>query len=431
MRRTYRSLLRVPGWRESTSTLDMRTREKREEDRKRRQLEKLPKPELLWTPQNVINKTTLCDAWYQPVVYENELDTPRLFNQQETTPSDFFLFVDAAAFSRTAYPELPVADIRGLDAAAWAASPERQAGREYMTKHGIVPTMFRGVADDVNINLSFAGSVDAARELRSFWLSPHFGNFIELKELQKAPTIAALHEQTNNNNNNNNKLYSLFVVCPDYPYRVKPEPGFFLHYVVANISATSPGDVVVPYVPPLPTEDAGAFRVMYVLMEQTEAVETSTPSSSSSLATFDFESRRRFRLHDDVMSRRQNVKDQGAAAALAAVEGALADRDPCAVRFLHTIWDIQVQEWYLANNLEEPTYVPDDAAAEVLMGDLPMMPEQANLSRFTPRGAINEAIPKHQRSRAKFGHFTVPNLSRRVRRPEQGLPLPSPTSGAY
>uniref|UniRef100_A0A0A9VXM5 Putative odorant-binding protein A5 n=1 Tax=Lygus hesperus TaxID=30085 RepID=A0A0A9VXM5_LYGHE len=118
--------------------------------------------------------------------------------------------------------------------------------------------------------------------------------------------------------------YTLLIICPDYPYRCptyvdheQPDRGFFIHFMVANLPSaaidSSPlhysndeqhkrntlsssstrcayqvhhtrdlakkGDVVIPYIPPLPTEDAGTSRILCVLYAQTHGKVHITPLS--------------------------------------------------------------------------------------------------------------------------------------------------------
>jgi hypothetical protein len=81
--------INLPGWQTGTSTRDQRTREQRDQDRRMRQLEKLPRPEVLHDFQYPFEKRVLCDQFFQPPVYATELDTPALFNLYHFF---FFLF---------------------------------------------------------------------------------------------------------------------------------------------------------------------------------------------------------------------------------------------------------------------------------------------------------------------------------------------------
>jgi len=403
LRSTRRYLCNTPGWQTRQKTRDTRTREKREEERKIRQLEKLPKPELLYAPQYGLEKKVLADSWFQPTVYDNEFDTPHLFHRKEHLSPEFFLRFDCKSFSTTCYPDLPPIDYRRLDTASWLQCPEKSLCVEYLEKHGIIPDMLRHVSNDINVSINGQGP---------FWHTPHYGNFIELKDLQRIPTISLPKD---------GHLYTLFVVCPDYPYRAKPEEGFFLHYVVCNLTGQGPetaasgGIDVVPYVPPLPTEDAGAFRVLYLVYRQEDkGGGTSTDVSGVNIT---FPQRRRFFLHEPN-------------GMLNAVEKNLSD-DPVAVRMCHTVWDIQTAEWYETQGLEEPSYIPEDTLAELLNYARPRFSRYSH-SRIHPyKGGINEKGTGQQYHWPMIGHFTVPYLSRRVRAPLQGRPLPNPFRGAY
>lgn len=416
----------LPNWKTSSSTQDQRTREKREEDRKTRQIEKLPKPEALHDFQYPYQKTVLADHMFQTPVFEDELDTPELFHA--TPPSNFFLYWNHSAFERTNYPAVPAQDHRLLVPAAadeagaasgstgssnaWAA--HRALMRKYLAKHGVTPRFVPHVAHTVNMAVVYNGTYDRrlrrdpddasialpprppVTELnaRNFWFTAHCGNFMELFETQDAPSVF-LQAQPGADSDS---LYTLMVASPDYPYATAPgidNSGFFLNYVVSNLkpvaggAPAAGGDVVVPYVHPLPTEDGGTVRVLCMLFKQKQRVDGVRPLDPSELAAaFPHQTRAQYRLH-------QYIANPTLASAvhgyfkLPAVEQSLDGMHPCALTFFRTAWDIQVQEYYRAVNQPEPAHQLDEALEAILHYNATPSAKLRVQARHTPEGDKN------------------------------------------
>lgn len=511
----------LPGWKNKVCTKDARTRQQREADRKVRQLEKLPPVEALHDFQYPYEKTILSDYMFQYPLFENDLDTPHLFYL--TPPPNFFLYWNVSDFDRTNYPAVPAEDHRLLapshNCQAW--EKHRARALKYLEKHQIVPHFFPYVDFKANLSVVFSGqysfrsfastSMEKGRptapcsssspsplpqvnalKRRNFWFTSHCGNYIELKELQHPPTIFIQHRSPGNEwdekNANaplaperhakhtegktcdeeisqDNVYYTLLMVSPDYPYRLpfyedkREERGFFLHYMVTNLTPTamhktlsscpsspetnvdekndrvlsdssSPlpwkGDVVVSYVPPLPTEDAGTTRHLCVLYRQTQKVALRSPLSPSSDGcrhTLEWEHqcfplalRSNFRLHDPSRAlpkmkqgtvllhdfQKEGMSNTGKAAIeeastridgglddLIAVENALVSSVPVAITFFQTKWDIQVQEYYQKIDHPEPA-APVDEMVEALLEFHASKPEEFRIrSRHRPDGSTN------------------------------------------
>ncbi|KNH06201.1 hypothetical protein XU18_2957 [Perkinsela sp. CCAP 1560/4] len=395
----------IVNWRNLVTSKELRGREKKEEDRKRRQLEKLPKPELRWAPQYNKDKFLLCDHWYQTPVFADALDTPLNFNSTTKTPRDFFLVMDHRSYEKSNTPPQPTSDYRQLNNEQWECSNLRTISLQYLRKHKIYPSFFKRVYNKVNFSaLHGMSKVD----LTNFWLSPHFGNFVELSHLQKNPVIFLPDD---------GHLYALYIISPDYPYRLHADPGFMLHAIYINMKGgednqpdLSQENIVAPYVPPLPTEDAGTYRFLYILFKQTKYIDKQGTSCA-----WDISQRRNFVLHDRPGLR--NIEDH-------------IDPSPSAIRFLNTLWDIQVQEFYEKCGVKEPLYLPADSYAEVLSYSESSEDLRDAMSRMNIDGGINEADYIDQKYIPAARHFTVPYLSTNARAPEQGIywrnPLHSP-----
>ena len=383
-----------PGWRNKQSTKDQRTREQKEIDRRERQIDKLPKPVALHDHQYPFKKTVLSDRALQPIVFENELDTPHLFNPEP--PADFFLYWNVDSFAKTNYPAVPLEDYRSDSVNSDAWQQHRELSNRMLRKHEIIPNIFGSSPMSANLSCVWngTGSTRAMKDendslivappettlnRRNFWFTSHLGNFIDLHELQQAPSIFFDVEESEKSN-----LYTLVIACPDFPYRTNPNDGFLLNYVISNISAAgdkgSPksGSVVVPYIPPLPTEDGGTVRQLCMLFKQREKVE---------VKPFDgfgpFADRSNFRLHQKESRLREAIPS------LAAVESTIPSV-PVSVTFFTTKWDIQVQEFYEKIGEREPAFCAG-GEDESLHQFLSAGPETMRVrSRYLPDGSVND-----------------------------------------
>ncbi|CUG88818.1 Hypothetical protein, putative [Bodo saltans] len=423
-----RRSVHMPGWKSKQSTKDVRTREQREVDRKARQIEKLPRPEALHDFQYPYEKTVLADHMFQPPVFESTLDTPHLYHP--TVPSDFFLYWNCADFDRTDYPEVPKHDHRLLiptradelivDDVQSSSSPSLLSKKQwidhrallakYLAKHQVSPTYFPYVSQEANLSVTFAGTYGGWRSRRdvetgaplpppapvtalskrNFWFTSQAGNYIELCELQEEPSIFFTTPA------GDDSLYTLVIASPDYPYRTSPlindqsgQGGFFLHYMVANLKGGQDlsrkiGEVVVPYVPPLPTEDGGSTRHMCILFKQNRQVPNIKPLvGKAAEESFTFQDRCHFVLHGDHRS-----GAHGSIASLKDVERSLP-ADPVAVTMFQTTWDIQVQEFYEKIGQPEPAFQLDSELEAILRFNSLKPEDLAVHARHQPDGSTN------------------------------------------
>ncbi|KAG5470580.1 hypothetical protein LSCM1_01824 [Leishmania martiniquensis] len=449
----------MPGWKTQSSTKDARSREQRELDRKARQIEKLPRPEALHDFQYPYEKTILSDSMFEYPVYETELDTPHLFNL--TPPPDFFLYWNAADFERTAYPAVPEDDHRTLvpspQSPRWIEHRTRLL--QYLRKHEIIPHYIPHVHANVNLSVVFPGQYNTRARLtdengdriptpppptkmtrRNFWFTAHCGNYMELTDVQQPPSVFFFEEAPADASGPGSvadgagvarkesakaavNFYTFVMLSPDYPYRVplsqdrqRDDRGFFLNYMVANLPAPQAmptvnggvvdteglhrkGDVVVSYVAPLPTEDAGTTRHLCLLFKQTSRVPNVRPmTEAQEQQDFPLAQRSNYRLHS-VLLERGGVKmppksSTASLASLRAVEAAIS-ADPSAVTFFTTTWDIQVQEYYEKIGLPEPA-APFDDEVTALLEFHAMRPENLRVrARHRPDGSVNMGDDPH------------------------------------
>lgn len=452
--------VQTKNWMWQNSTRDQRTREQREADRKTRQLEKLPKPQALHDFDYPTDKVVLCDQDFQDPVYSSELDTPELFNL--FPPTDFFVPFSVRDFERTAYPQVPEHDHR-LDApGSDAFRAHARRALKFAWKHQIAPTFVphrlaranmsvvfgngvrrlahasaSGGSSGANAALSPAAALAAASRRAdqpaataltrdNFWLTAHCGNYIELCELQRPPSLFIADDRTDGGGSSRAEpeaRYTLLVASPDYPTRTQPNRGFYLQYCVANLRACGAGKpaeggvVVVPYTPPLPTEDAGTARTLCMLFRQTADATSVLPASLPAVgapAAFasprdcggvPFALRTDYRLHSGCVSPSAVAGRSAAASALGALEAVLSPI-PDAVTFFQTAWDIQVQEFYAAAGQPEPQYTPPDVLDALALNARPIDAERA-LQRELADGSLNDGNQLDQKHKFRSGETSM------------------------
>ncbi len=371
-----------------------KSKEQRDVDRRKRQIEKLPSPVALHDVQYPMDKTVLCDQHLQHSLFCDDLDTPHLFGS--SPPDDFFVSWNIKEAGRTQYPEVPAADYRleTTDTAAW--DTHRVIAQRLLRKHEVIPQMLSNCAMKANVAVVFDDSAHLGRE--NFWLTSHYGNFIELSALQKAPCVHIRESGSQ-------KKFCLVIASPDYPHRGASNSNYFLHHVAVNLEAAqvSRGEQVLEYIPPLPSEGAGACRVLCLLYAQRETI-------PSGIREVSFAERSTFRLHGH------------SARGFELQLSSWLERDPVTVSFFTTSWDIQVQEWYERQKLAEPNYVPEDLV-DMLSVNSKRREDFQISSRTLPDGSTNnqgevkiDPVGKTQHDRKRLNHL----LSARTRLSRDG-----------
>ena len=423
--RVQRRWMGVPGWKTMTSTKDARSKEQREAERVERQLDKLPKPQPLHAPQHPFERAVLADQFFQPAVYVDELDAPRVFNP--TSEGGFAWHFDHRSFDERDFPPLPVVDPRRLApcalgdtaddpaVAAWAAHCHRV--QQYLRKHGVSPVLFPFVGTDVNAAVIFGTTDDAATGpttattdrtavplplgRSTFWSTAHAGNPIPAVCCRRAPAVYL--QAAGLPAGGGDALYTLLVVSPDYPYRNAPGQGngSFLHAAIVNISpcahdvvrgadaAALPlsGSPLVRYIPPLPTEDAGATRVVCAVFRQTRPIDVSGGLADNSQPLCDaVDWRRAYRMNQSAPA----VAVPPVPKSVRAMEEALAAH-PSHVSFFYTDWDVEVQEFYVAAGLPEPAYTDAEVARLLRYNALPRDYHHIRVFKVVQNGVASAA----------------------------------------
>eukprot|EP00818_Percolomonas_sp_WS_P002127 CAMPEP_0117452652 /NCGR_PEP_ID=MMETSP0759-20121206/9742_1 /TAXON_ID=63605 /ORGANISM="Percolomonas cosmopolitus, Strain WS" /LENGTH=479 /DNA_ID=CAMNT_0005245507 /DNA_START=160 /DNA_END=1599 /DNA_ORIENTATION=+ len=68
------------------------------------------------------------------------------------------------------------------------------------------------------------------------------------------------------------KAYTLVMFTPDYPFRLTSDPHNMIHWMKVNVTTPKNGKEILSYLPPIPTECAGAFRYAFALFEQSKPI---------------------------------------------------------------------------------------------------------------------------------------------------------------
>eukprot|EP01059_Diplonema_ambulator_P036505 TRINITY_DN9108_c0_g1_i1.p1 TRINITY_DN9108_c0_g1~~TRINITY_DN9108_c0_g1_i1.p1 ORF type:complete len:439 (+),score=128.06 TRINITY_DN9108_c0_g1_i1:42-1319(+) len=282
--------------------------------------------------------------------------------------------LNAKDLGKVVYPAVPEEDSRMLSNAEWRHFANQDKVRKYLQKH-LMFSIFPNMSSNVNMNVAYGSD-----SLRHYWRSVYTGNVIEVKHTMQQPRVMIPDDSLDDD-----AYYTLVMASPDYPFRAEPEDGHLLHWVVSNIKpqggrvdVAAAGDTVVPYLMPLPSEDAGLLRYVFALYKQNGKISVSEASASLS-------DRRRFQLHGTAGKAIDSI--------MKPVHAAVGP-DPEAVTFFHTSFDYEVADWYKANDEPEPMWTPTD----ILENTANFVRKERYLAGLQPW-----AGPMHQKGVANWG----------------------------
>ena len=377
--------MRIEGWMTSISNRKTKDRDK-EQERKQRQIDKLPETELIPNFAYPEDKKVITDIMFQPTYYKNHLDTPHLLNISDYGVN-YVLGFNKNHFNLTDYPPLPDFDTRYLLSSKIDSKSSnslfqahRQLLLEYATKHELVPHMIPSMTSSVNVTAVFDSEPHPGGTLSkaNYWRSTHAGNYIPVKHL-RCPPVIALFDGSDNAVSGN--LYTVVIATPDYPFRASPNEGWYVLGLTCNVvPGLLGGDVVVPYLQPLPHEGAGLIRVVCMALGQHAALRGTSRAEwteERALVEFPFALRSNFRLFGDPQ----------APPVLAGLEAVLAG--PVGFSFAQTQWDDEVSEFYAKHSLQEPLYIPSDVAQALAYNAQPTNAHQVK-GRYLEDGSCND-----------------------------------------
>eukprot|EP01060_Flectonema_neradi_P040678 TRINITY_DN9375_c4_g1_i1.p1 TRINITY_DN9375_c4_g1~~TRINITY_DN9375_c4_g1_i1.p1 ORF type:complete len:446 (+),score=54.26 TRINITY_DN9375_c4_g1_i1:68-1405(+) len=289
--------------------------------------------------------------------------------------------------SRVRYPAVPSVDSRFLSNSDWRSYDRQERIRNYLQKHRIF-SLYPEIHCNLNMNINF-GPSDSKRH---YWDSVYTGNVIEVKKMLQPPRVII----PDDNLEDPEALYTLVMHTPDYPFRAEPDAGHSVHWVVSNIKIqpnreccvagpNAKATVVVPYLQPLPSEDAGLLRYVFSLFKQTKAVDVpeSDKLDAAKKGAYLHEGRSNYFLHTS----RRKTPTSAFEKAMSHVENCIS-ADPSALSFSHVGFDYEVMDWYNANEIPEPMYTPSDIVDNLTNFKI----SEVSFHRFTPFGG--EVVPK-------------------------------------
>ena len=287
--------------------------------------------------------------------------------------------------SRTRYPSVPTVDSRTLSNFEWRKYDRQERIRQYLQKHRIF-----SLYPDINCNLNMNINYGSSNSKRFYWDSVYTGNVIEIKKMISQPKVII----PDDNLDDPEALYTLMMHTPDYPFRAEPDADHSVHWVVSNIKilpdreccvsgSNSKALTVVPYLQPLPSEDAGLLRYVFSLFKQTGPV--TLPESDrldkDRKGAYLREGRSNYALHSSLVK----TPTTPFASAMSQVEKHIT-ASPAALSFSHVGFDYEVMDWYNANEIPEPMYTPSDIIDDLSNFRI----KEVTLNRYTPFGG--EAI---------------------------------------
>ncbi|KAJ9443924.1 putative phosphatidylethanolamine-binding protein [Diplonema papillatum] len=268
------------------------------------------------------------------------------------------------------YPKVPSVDSRTLTNKQWRRQANQNKVRLYLQKHQLF-SVFPSASSELNMNVNYSDDTP-----RKYWQSVYTGNVLELNKLLNAPRVMIASDGISGDD-----YYTLVMSTPDYPFRTAPEPGHLLHWVVANIKVSPErldlvpsADTIVPYLMPLPSEDAGLLRYTFALYKQTKKLENPQCLSSAALSE-----RRHFFLHNTTGTEHSVRK------AMSPIEEVIG-ADPTALTFFHTAFDYEVADWYTQNHEREPMWHPTD----IVENTTHYQRKERHIEKFTPYGGIED-----------------------------------------
>eukprot|EP01012_Entosiphon_sulcatum_P032104 TRINITY_DN4085_c0_g1_i1.p1 TRINITY_DN4085_c0_g1~~TRINITY_DN4085_c0_g1_i1.p1 ORF type:complete len:370 (+),score=51.63 TRINITY_DN4085_c0_g1_i1:742-1851(+) len=317
--------------------------------------------------------------WFKPASYTDEHDTTRLFHRRVRRRAQIFESFDAR--NGLEFPPVPSQDWRTLSNKEWAESQQIQSlVRDFSRKHEVIPNIFPECGFSVNLQVQFP---------EAHWDAVYCGNFITLDKALQQPAVIIPKDGLGQSDR-----YTLFMFCPDFPFRSDPEDGHLLHWVVANLQPgqEASGDTLVDYLHPIPTEYAGAFRYVFVLFKQKEGHISFPTGLAMPGEHYSLEARRNFFLN--ALRPTSLVQDRSLAHLTPQLEPV-----PTAVSFFHTRYQWHVSEYYRKNKLKEPIFTPSDiienhpfyAKHVALWGGVPSFHKRVDWKAIVPK-----AKPHHQ-----------------------------------
>ncbi|KAI7824334.1 phosphatidylethanolamine-binding protein [Gamsiella multidivaricata] len=147
-----------------------------------------------------------------------------------------------------------------------------QAAESALRKDGIIPDVIPEFHSKTMLIVSYGNGKEIA-----------LGNKLSAEETQQSPEVSFQADDPNDK-------YTLIMTDPDAPSRSNPKNREFRHWIVSNISGSSPtaiqpanlsqGTILTPYMGPAPPKGSGPHRYVFLLFKQsTSNLTLATPLS--------------------------------------------------------------------------------------------------------------------------------------------------------
>eukprot|EP01080_Neovahlkampfia_damariscottae_P001203 gene1203-11293_t len=302
----------------------------------------------------MLNKRIFSKTKHVRNIYRIKGENPALELDQDSTPNLFSYSYEhkkklvsvleiTKMFEReNKLPKVPVVDYRKLTNKYWGSEGYERNKQTYnafkelefdkgiysmkeLETVGLQESIFENLK--INLNVSYGGEKDF------YYDNSLLGNYLEVQSLKNEPKVIFPKDGLNEND-----LYTLIMFTPDYPFRLVPDEGVFVHWIISNIpmNKVKEGNLICDYLSPLPTENAGTFRYIFQLHKQNKKIDQNLNQKFKS-----FESRKNVDLQNFLNE--MNI-----------------DKFSNGMSFFRTEYDHCVSEKYGELNIEEPNYVPPD-----------------------------------------------------------------------
>jgi phosphatidylethanolamine-binding protein len=278
-----------------------------------------------------------------PSVKLDQDSTPNLFSHSYEHKKKLISVIEITKiFEREKkLPPVPTVDFRKLTNEFWGSKGYQRnkqtytAFKELELDRGIysmkeLETV--GLQEEIFENLKINLNVSYGKEGENFYFdNALLGNFLEASMVHNEPKVNFPKDGLEEND-----LYTLVMFTPDYPFRLVPDEGVFVHWIISNvpINKIKEGKVVCDYLSPLPTENAGTFRYVFQLFKQNEKL-------TKEFKINKFEERKNFNLQNFLSENNIEPFAKG-------------------MSFFRTEYDHCVTEKYHELKVEEPIYTPPD-----------------------------------------------------------------------
>lgn len=146
---------------------------------------------------------------------------------------------------------------------------------------------------------SFTPTVELSVKFPS-GLSPEKGSLARVTQIKDQPTISITSTPTSSSS-----TFTFMMIDPDAPTPDDPKFGYWRHWIVTSIPASSTNDIIAagktitPYLAPGPKDESGPHRYLFLLFEEKEGESI----EKAEIGGDEFVERRSFRAEEVVQKK--------------------------------------------------------------------------------------------------------------------------------